>query len=188
MHYMTIIWQDNNLRFLAFQDSTEYISAPLKYQIKPNIPIRGVYEEKIEKISTRVPLARWSRIMYSPGIDFSHMNLPLCISEANEYLFSRRFLLELSWNNPRQCHTLRCDANATVRHHEMLLDDCEASWKKWAFLAVASCSNDLKSKSFWSFCTSLWYLARGGSVFGSWPFLGVFVSQKWYPLSWTAPP
>ena len=77
---MTIIGQDNNLRFLAFQDSTEYISAPLKYQIKPNIPIRGVYEEKIEKISTRVPLARWSRIMYSPGIDFSHMNLPLCIS------------------------------------------------------------------------------------------------------------
>jgi hypothetical protein len=55
---MTIIGQDNNLRFLAFQDSTEYISAPLKYQIKPNIPIRGVYEEKIEKISTRVPLAR----------------------------------------------------------------------------------------------------------------------------------
>ena len=123
MHYMTIIGQDNNLRFLAFQDSTEYISAPLKYQIKPNIPIRGVYKEKNEKISSRVPLARWSRIMYSPGIDFSHMNLPLCISEANEYLFSRRFLLELSWNNPRQSNTLRYDANATVRHHEMLLDD-----------------------------------------------------------------
>ena len=165
MHYMTIIWQDNNLRFLAFQDSIEYISAPLKYQIKPNIPIRGVYKEKNEKISSRVPLARWSRKMYSPEIDFSHMNLPLCISGASEYLFSRRFLLELSWNNPRQCHTLRCDANATVRHHEMLLDDCEASWKKWAFLAVAAMT--------WNLNRFGPFVPRSGTSLGGAAFLAV---------------
>ena len=121
---MTIIWEDTNLRILGFQDSSKYISDPPKLQIELYRAIGGLHQEKIEKINIRIPLTRWSRIIYSPGDDFFRRICPCAFLELICTLFPDIF-----------CQKHPCEPFHTNSNPPNLLQwDCTPTWDAFGWL------------------------------------------------------